>query len=74
VAATGVAAAVMAVTAAAIVVAVIGLCLWARPFAGYYYSTVPGIYRFVRFAADERAGTKLPWPLTVGRPKSVRTG
>jgi hypothetical protein len=27
-----------------IVVAVIGLYLWARPFAGYYHSTVPGIY------------------------------
>ena len=42
--AAGVAAAAMAVAAAAIVVAVIGLYLWARPFAGYHHSTVPGIY------------------------------
>ena len=25
-------------------VAVIGLCLWVRPFVGYHHSTVPGIY------------------------------
>jgi hypothetical protein len=43
-AAAGVAAAVMAVAATAIVVAVIGLSLWTRHFAGYYHNTVPGIY------------------------------
>ena len=34
----------MTVAAAAIVVAVTGLCLWAHPFAGYHHGTVPGIY------------------------------
>ena len=38
------AAAVMAVAAVAIVVAVTGLCLWARHFAGYYHSAVPATY------------------------------
>jgi hypothetical protein len=49
--AASVAAAVMAVAAAAIVVAVIGLCLWAHHFAGYYHSTVPGIYLALVVAA-----------------------
>ena len=34
----------MALAAAAIVVAVVGLCLWARDFAGYHHGTIPGIY------------------------------
>jgi hypothetical protein len=34
----------MAVAAVAIVVAVISLNLWARPFAGYHDGTVSGIY------------------------------
>ena len=42
--AAGVSAAVMTVAAAAIVVAVTGLCLWAHQFAGYHHGTVPGIY------------------------------
>ncbi|MGH3198079.1 MAG: hypothetical protein ACRDOH_14900 [Streptosporangiaceae bacterium] len=50
-AAAGVAAAAMAVAAVAIVVAVIGLCLWARHFAGYYHSTIPGIYLALVIAA-----------------------
>ena len=43
-AAAGLAAAIMAVTSAAIVAGVIGLCLWAQPFAGYHHGTGPGIY------------------------------
>ena len=43
-AAAGVAATVMAVASAAIVAAVIGLCLWAHQFAGYHHGTGPGIY------------------------------
>jgi hypothetical protein len=42
--AAGVSAAAMAVAAGAIVVAVTGLCLWARPFAGYHHGTIPAIY------------------------------
>ena len=42
--AAGLSAAVMAVAAVAIVVAVISLNLWARPFAGYHDGTVSGIY------------------------------
>ena len=42
--AAGLSAAVMAVAAVAILVAVISLNLWARPFAGYHDGTVPGIY------------------------------
>jgi hypothetical protein len=42
--AAGVSAAVMAVAAGAIVVAVTGLCLWARSFAGYHHGTIPAIY------------------------------
>ena len=38
------AAAVMAVAATAIVVAVIGLCLWERHFTGYHHGTIPGLY------------------------------
>ena len=34
----------MAVAAVAIVVAVIGLCLWEHHFAGYRHGTIPGIY------------------------------
>jgi hypothetical protein len=49
--AAGVAAAVMAVAAVAIVVAVTGLCLWARDFAGYHHSTVPAIYLALVVAA-----------------------
>jgi hypothetical protein len=49
--AAGVAAAAMVVAAAAIVVAVIGLCLWAHHFAGYYHSTIPGIYLALVVAA-----------------------
>ena len=39
-----VAAAVISVAAAAIMVAVIGLCLRERPFTGYHHGTIPGIY------------------------------
>ena len=38
------AAATMAVAAAAIVVAVAGLCLWAPDFAGYHDAILPGSY------------------------------
>ena len=41
----------MAVAAAAIVVAVTGLCLWARHFAGYHHGTIPGIYLALVVAA-----------------------
>jgi len=44
-------AAAMAVAATAIVVAVVGLCLWARSFAGYHHGTVPGIYLALVVAA-----------------------
>jgi hypothetical protein len=40
----GLSAAIMAVAAVAIVVAVTGLCLGARDFAGYHHSTVPASY------------------------------
>ena len=50
-AAAGVAAAVMAAAAVAIVVAVTGLCLWARDFAGYHHGTVPAIYLALVVAA-----------------------
>jgi hypothetical protein len=30
--------------AAAIIVAVTGLCLWARGFVGYHDVTIPGVY------------------------------
>jgi hypothetical protein len=43
-AAAGVSAAAMAVGTGAIVVAVTGLCLWARQFAGYHHGTIPAIY------------------------------
>jgi hypothetical protein len=43
-AAAGVSAVIMAVAAGAIVVAVTGLCLWARNFAGYHDGTIPAIY------------------------------
>jgi hypothetical protein len=43
-AAAGVSAAAMAVGAGAIVVAVTGLCLWGRQFAGYHHGTIPAIY------------------------------
>lgn len=42
--AVGVSAAIMAVAAAAIVVAVVGLYLWTRHFAGSYPSIIPAIY------------------------------
>jgi hypothetical protein len=41
----------MAVAAVAIVVAVIGLCLWACQFPGDYHSTIPGIYLALVIAA-----------------------
>jgi len=44
-------AAVMLVGTAAIVVAVIGLCLWAPSFAGYHDVTGPGIYLILVVAA-----------------------
>ena len=40
----GVAAAAIVVAAVAMIVAVTGLCLWARGFAGYHHATVPGVY------------------------------
>jgi len=43
-AAGGVAAAIMAVGAVAIVVAVTGLSLWSRHFAGYHFGTIPVLY------------------------------
>ena len=42
--AAGVSAAVTAVAAGAIAVAVTGLCLWARSFAGYHHPAIPAIY------------------------------
>jgi hypothetical protein len=42
--AAGVSAAVTAVAAGAIVVAVIGLCLWAPSFAGYHHPVIPALY------------------------------
>jgi hypothetical protein len=39
------------VAATAIVVAVIGLCLWEHHFAGYHHGTVPGIYLVLVVAA-----------------------
>jgi hypothetical protein len=42
--AAGVSAAAMAVAAGAIVVAITGLCLWARSFAGYHHGTIPAVY------------------------------
>ena len=50
-AAAGVAAAAMTMAAMAIVVAVIGLCLWARQFAGDYHSTIAGIFLALVIAA-----------------------
>jgi len=50
-AAAGVSAGIMAAGAVAIVVAVIGLCLWAPHFAGYHHSTIPGIYLALVIAA-----------------------
>jgi hypothetical protein len=35
---------VLTLAAAAIIVAVTGLCLWARGFAGYHDTTIPGVY------------------------------
>src|SRR5712691_4876019 len=46
-----VAATVMAVASAAIVAAVISLCLWAHQFAGYHHVTGPGIYLVLVVAA-----------------------
>jgi hypothetical protein len=40
----GVAGAAIVVAAAAIFVAVIGLCLWTRGFAGYHDAALPGVY------------------------------
>ena len=37
--------------AAAIVVAVIGLCLWERHFVGYHHGTIPGAYMALVVAA-----------------------
>ncbi|HEX5297400.1 MAG TPA: hypothetical protein VFW50_10465 [Streptosporangiaceae bacterium] len=42
--AAGISAAVTAVAAGAIAVAVTGLCLWARSFAGYHHPAIPAIY------------------------------
>jgi hypothetical protein len=39
-----VAAAAILVATAAIIVAVTGLCLWARGFAGYHHAAIPGVY------------------------------
>jgi hypothetical protein len=39
------------VAAAAIFVAVIGLCQWARGFAGYHDATLPGVYLSLVMAA-----------------------
>ena len=41
----------MAVASGAIVVAVTGLCLWARQFAGYHHGTIPAIYLALVVAA-----------------------
>jgi hypothetical protein len=41
----------MLIATAAIAVAVIGLCLWARGFAGYHNATVPGVYLVLLAAA-----------------------
>lgn len=49
--AAGVSAAVMAVAAGAIVVAVTGLCLWARHFVGYHHAAIPAIYLALVVAA-----------------------
>jgi len=49
--AAGLVAAVMLIATAAIVVAVIGLCLWAPGFAGYHDVTVPGVYLVLVVAA-----------------------
>jgi hypothetical protein len=49
--AAGVSAAAMAVAAGAIVVAVTGLCLWARSFAGYHHGAIPAIYLALVVAA-----------------------
>jgi hypothetical protein len=42
--AAALAAGIMLIAVAAIAVAVIGLCLWARGFAGYHDATLPGVY------------------------------
>jgi hypothetical protein len=39
------------VAAAAIIVAVTGLCVWARGFAGYHHATIPGVYLVLVVAA-----------------------
>jgi hypothetical protein len=49
--AAGLSAAVMAVAAAAIVVAVIGLWFWAEHFPGYRVAAVPGVYLALVMAA-----------------------
>lgn len=49
--AAGLAAGIMLIAAAAIAVAVIGLCLWARGFAGYHDATMPGVYLVLLAAA-----------------------
>jgi hypothetical protein len=49
--AAGVAAPVMAVAAVAIMVAVIGLCLWEHHFAGYHHGTIPAVYLVLVVAA-----------------------
>ena len=55
----------MAVAAAAIAVAVVSLCLWARHFAGYHHCTIPGIYlALVAVAAIRHHGQRRP-----GRPR-----
>ena len=41
----------MAVAAVAIMVAVIGLCLWEHHFAGYHHGTIPAVYLVLVAAA-----------------------
>ena len=40
----GVAVVAIVVAAVAMIVAVTGLCLWARGFAGDHHATIPGVY------------------------------
>jgi hypothetical protein len=49
--AAALAAGIMGVAVAAIAAAVIGLCLWARGFAGYHDATLPGVYLVLLAAA-----------------------